>query len=158
MFRSISNRIRFGPMSTIGAGALLMVVYIAAASSLYFGLGLIAEQGLAMTPFVMIAGGVFFIFTFMSYVEGSSLHIERGGASSFARYAFDEFVSFVAGWAILLDYAIVLSGEIWAVLDDEEKLMRTGDVLIQRGTSHAWSNRGEESAVVAFVLIGGSAH
>jgi APA family basic amino acid/polyamine antiporter len=44
-----------------------------------------------------------------TYVEGSSLHIERGGASTFARYAFDEFWSFVAGWAILLDYLIVMA-------------------------------------------------
>ncbi len=109
MFRRVTNLVRFGPMSTIGAGALFMVVYIAAASSLYFGLGLIAEQSLGLTPVVMVLGGVFFVFTFMSYVEGSSLHIERGGASSFARYAFDEFVSFIAGWAILLDYAIVLA-------------------------------------------------
>jgi APA family basic amino acid/polyamine antiporter len=109
MFRRFTNLARFGPMSTIGAGALFMVVYIAAASSLYFALGLIAEQSLDLTPVVMVLAGVFFVFTFMSYVEGSSLHIERGGASSFARYAFDEFVSFIAGWAILLDYAIVLA-------------------------------------------------
>ena len=96
-------------MAGIGAGALFLVVYIAASSSLYFGLGMIAEQGLGLTPVVMLLAGVFFVFTFMSYVEGSSLHIERGGASSFARFAFDEFVSFVAGWAILLDYAIVLA-------------------------------------------------
>jgi APA family basic amino acid/polyamine antiporter len=96
-------------MSTIGAGALFMVVYIAAASSLYFALGLIAEQSLGLTPIVMVLGGIFFVLTFMSYVEGSSLHIERGGASTFARFAFDEFVSFIAGWAILLDYAIVLA-------------------------------------------------
>ena len=47
--------------------------------------------------------------TMATYVEGSSLHIERGGASTFARYAFDEFWSFVAGWAILLDYLIVMA-------------------------------------------------
>lgn len=101
--------LRASPMAAIGAGALFLVVYIAAASSLYFGLGLIAEQGLGLTPFVLIVAGVFFVLTFMSYVEGSSLHIERGGASSFARFAFDELVSFVAGWAILLDYTIVLA-------------------------------------------------
>jgi APA family basic amino acid/polyamine antiporter len=96
-------------MSGIGAGALFMVVYIAASSSLYFGLGFIAEQSLGLTPFVMLVAGFFFVLTFMTYVEGSSLHIERGGASTFARFAFDEFVSFIAGWAILLDYAIVLA-------------------------------------------------
>lgn len=96
-------------MSGIGAGALFMVVYIAASSSLLFGLGFIAEQSLGLTPFVMLVAGIFFVMTFMTYVEGSSLHIERGGASTFARFAFDEFVSFIAGWAILLDYAIVLA-------------------------------------------------
>lgn len=55
-----------------------------------------------------------------------------------------------------IDYAIVISGEIWAVLDEEETLLRAGDVLIQRGTRHAWSNRSDAPAVLAFVLIGGS--
>ena len=44
-----------------------------------------------------------------TYVEGNSLHPERGGASTFARYAFDELWSFIAGWAILLDYLIVMA-------------------------------------------------
>ena len=45
----------------------------------------------------------------MTYVEGASLHQERGGATVFARYAFNELVSFVAGWAILLDYMILIA-------------------------------------------------
>jgi hypothetical protein len=52
-----------------------------------------------------------------------------------------------------IDYAIVLSGEIWALMDEGEVLLKAGDVLIQRGTSHAWSNRSNESCCVAFVLI-----
>jgi hypothetical protein len=52
-----------------------------------------------------------------------------------------------------VDYAICLEGEIWAVLDEEETLMRAGDVLIQRGTFHAWSNRSDEPARMAFILI-----
>ena len=52
-----------------------------------------------------------------------------------------------------VDYAIVLSGEIYALMDEGEVLLKTGDVLVQRGTNHAWSNRGDESAYVAFVLI-----
>jgi quercetin dioxygenase-like cupin family protein len=55
-----------------------------------------------------------------------------------------------------IDYAIVLSGEIWAVLDTTEVLMRAGDILVQRATAHAWSNRSEQSCVMAFVLIGGT--
>jgi len=52
-----------------------------------------------------------------------------------------------------LDYAIVIEGEIWAVMDKGEVLLKSGDVLIQRGTNHGWSNRGDKPALVAFVLV-----
>jgi len=52
-----------------------------------------------------------------------------------------------------LDYAIVLSGEIYAVLDEEEVLLKAGDVLVQQGTNHAWSNRTDRPATIAFVLV-----
>ena len=52
-----------------------------------------------------------------------------------------------------IDYAIVLSGEIWAVMDVGETKLAAGDMLIQRGTNHAWANRSKEPCVVAFVLI-----
>jgi hypothetical protein len=52
-----------------------------------------------------------------------------------------------------VDYAICLEGEVWAVLDDDETLMRAGDVLIQRGTYHAWSNRSDRICRMLFVLI-----
>ena len=55
-----------------------------------------------------------------------------------------------------VDYAIILEGEIWAVMDQGETLMRAGDVLIQRGTDHAWANRSNATARIAFVLIDGS--
>jgi mannose-6-phosphate isomerase-like protein (cupin superfamily) len=52
-----------------------------------------------------------------------------------------------------IDYAVVISGEIDMLLDDSEIHLRTGDVLVQRGTNHAWVNRGKESCRIAFVLI-----
>ena len=52
-----------------------------------------------------------------------------------------------------LDYAYVIDGEIVAVLDQGEALMRAGDVLIQRGTNHAWVNRSAKACKVLFVLI-----
>ena len=52
-----------------------------------------------------------------------------------------------------IDYAIVLSGEIYAMMDEGEALLKAGDILVQRGTNHAWSNRTAEPAIVAFVLI-----
>ena len=56
-----------------------------------------------------------------------------------------------------IDYAIVLNGEIHAVLDTGEALLRAGDVLVQRGTNHAWSNRTSEPVSIAFVLIDATA-
>lgn len=52
-----------------------------------------------------------------------------------------------------IDYCVVLSGEICAVLDEGEVLLRAGDCLVQRGTNHAWSNRSDTPCVIAFVLI-----
>ncbi|HSH96137.1 MAG TPA: cupin domain-containing protein [Roseimicrobium sp.] len=52
-----------------------------------------------------------------------------------------------------VDYAILLSGELVAIMDREETLMRAGDVLIQRGTSHAWENRSSMTARIAFILV-----
>jgi hypothetical protein len=53
-----------------------------------------------------------------------------------------------------VDYIIVLKGEIWAILDKGETLLKQGDVLIQRGTNHSWSVRTKEPCVIAAVLIG----
>ena len=47
----------------------------------------------------------------------------------------------------------MLNGEIYALMDEGEELMRAGDVLVQRGTNHAWSNRTNETVLIAFVLI-----
>ena len=55
-----------------------------------------------------------------------------------------------------IDYAIVLSGECYMVLDDSEVLVTAGDVIIQRGTNHAWSNRSDRPCRIAFVLIDGT--
>ncbi|MCC7368315.1 MAG: cupin domain-containing protein [Chloroflexi bacterium] len=52
-----------------------------------------------------------------------------------------------------VDYAIVLEGEIWAVLEEAETLLTAGDVLIQRATYHAWENRSDRLCRMAFILI-----
>jgi uncharacterized cupin superfamily protein len=54
-----------------------------------------------------------------------------------------------------IDYAILLQGELVATMDEGETVMRAGDVLIQRGTNHAWANRSKEIARIAFILIDG---
>lgn len=55
-----------------------------------------------------------------------------------------------------VDYGIILSGEIFLVMDDTETLLKAGDVVIQRGTNHAWSNRSTEVCRIAFILIDGT--
>jgi quercetin dioxygenase-like cupin family protein len=55
-----------------------------------------------------------------------------------------------------VDYGIVLDGEVVLVLDDSETTLRAGDVVVQRGTSHRWENRGGRPARMAFILIDGA--
>lgn len=54
-----------------------------------------------------------------------------------------------------IDDAIVLQGPIVAILDEGETLLRSGVILVQRGTPHAWANRSQAMARVAFILIDG---
>jgi mannose-6-phosphate isomerase-like protein (cupin superfamily) len=54
-----------------------------------------------------------------------------------------------------VDYGIVLEGELVLILDESETVVRAGDVIVQRGTSHAWANRSNADARIAFVLVDG---
>ena len=54
-----------------------------------------------------------------------------------------------------IDYGIVLEGELVLILDEGETIVRAGDVIVQRGTSHAWANRSDRNARIAFVLVDG---
>ncbi len=89
--------------------ALFAVVYTTSVSSVYFALGVVAHRAGGFTPLVFLAAGVFFVLSAMTYGEGASLHQERGGSAVFARYAFNELVSFVAAWALALDYTILIA-------------------------------------------------
>ncbi|GAC1316141.1 MAG: hypothetical protein NVSMB25_01290 [Thermoleophilaceae bacterium] len=99
----------------LGPPALAAMTLSALASSILFILGVVSKHALGLTPVVFLASSVFFVITTMTYIEGSTIHPEQGGASTLARYAFDEFWSFVAGWAMLLDYLIVMSIAVLAV-------------------------------------------
>ena len=52
-----------------------------------------------------------------------------------------------------IDYALIMSGEIDMLLDDSEIHVKAGDVVIQRGTNHAWVNRGNQPCQVAFIMV-----
>lgn len=94
---------------SLGSPILFAVVYTSLASAVFFSLGVVADHALGLTPAVFLIAAVMFGVTAMSYVEGASLHPEPGGSTVFARHAFNELVSFVAGWAMLLDYVILIA-------------------------------------------------
>jgi APA family basic amino acid/polyamine antiporter len=94
---------------TVGSPRLFVVIYTLLASAIYFSLGVATDHAFTLTPLVYLLGGIFFLLAAMTYVEGASLHQERAGATVFARYAFNEMWSFIAGWALLLDYVILIA-------------------------------------------------
>src|SRR3989449_10115690 len=93
----------------IGAPRLFATAYSTVGSSVYFALGVVAGYALGLTPFVFLLSGLLFVMTTLTYFEGMTVHPERGGSAVMARYAFNEFWSFVAGWGILLDYVILIA-------------------------------------------------
>ena len=93
----------------LGSPVLWGLVQASVAGGFYFSLGLVAQRAHGWTWVVYSVAALFFVLTALSYVEGASLHQERGGATIIARYAFNELWSFVAGWAILLDYLILIA-------------------------------------------------
>jgi basic amino acid/polyamine antiporter, APA family len=96
-------------MRGLGVPALFAAAYSAVGFSIYFSLGVVAEKGLGLTPLIFLAAGLLFGLTTLTYVEGGAMFRERGGSSTFARHAFNELVAFIAGWAILIDYLIVIA-------------------------------------------------
>jgi APA family basic amino acid/polyamine antiporter len=95
--------------ASIGWTRLGAIIWTSLASSLYFSLGIVAGHALGLTPLVYLAAGLFFALTALTYLEGAAMHPERAGSTVFARYAFNELVSFVAAAAVLLDYVILIA-------------------------------------------------
>jgi basic amino acid/polyamine antiporter, APA family len=98
-----------GLRRTVGLGGLFATAYGNVGSSIYYALGLVAAYALGLTPVVFMLAGGLFALTAKTYAEGASMFPEAGGSSSFARHAFNEFVSFFAGWALSLDYILTIA-------------------------------------------------
>jgi APA family basic amino acid/polyamine antiporter len=79
------------------------------ASSLYFALGIVALHALGFTPVVLAVVGLLFLIVTMSYAEGTTSIGETGGAATFVRVAFNDLAGFLTGWALFLDYLIVIA-------------------------------------------------
>jgi basic amino acid/polyamine antiporter, APA family len=93
----------------LDAPALFAVAYSEIGSSIYFALGIIAAQALGLTPVVLLLSGGLFLLVSLSYAEGTAAIQERGGAATFVRRAFNDPLGFATGWALLLDYLIVMA-------------------------------------------------
>ncbi len=93
----------------LDARALFSVAYGEVASSIYFALGVIAANALGFTPFVLLGVGVLFLVVSLSYAEGTAALPETGGAATFVRRASNDLAGFITGWALFLDYLIVIA-------------------------------------------------
>ena len=93
----------------LGTGALFSTAYGNVGSSIYYALGLVAALALGLTPVVFLIAGLIFAATAATYAEGTTMYPEAGGASSFARRAFNEFWSFFTAWGQMLTYIITVS-------------------------------------------------
>jgi len=93
----------------LGVNALFATAYGNVGSSIYYALGLVAGLALGLTPLVFVITGIFFFCTAATYAEATAMFPEAGGSSSFARHAFNEFISFFAAWAQMLNYVITVA-------------------------------------------------
>ena len=98
-----------GLRKSVGVPGMFATAYGNVGSSIYYALGLVALHALGLTPLVFLVAGGLFALTAKTYAEGASMFPEAGGSSSFARHAFNDVVSFFAGWALSLDYILTIA-------------------------------------------------
>jgi APA family basic amino acid/polyamine antiporter len=98
-----------GLRKSVGTSGMFATAYGNVGSSIYYALGLVAAHALGLTPLVFLFAGGLFALTAKTYAEGASMFPEAGGSSSFARHAFNDVVSFFAGWALSLDYILTIA-------------------------------------------------
>ncbi len=100
---------RFRLRRVLGIWAVFSAGYGNVGSSIYYALGIVALVAMGATPVALGIAGVLFLFTALTYAEGSAMLPEAGGSASFARHGFNNFTGFVAGWALMLSYIVTIS-------------------------------------------------
>src|SRR3954463_15163428 len=105
----MAERRLHGLQRVLGVNALFSTAYGNVGSSIYYALGLVASFALGLTPLVFIITGFIFSLTAATYAEATAMYPEAGGSSSFARHAFNEFASFFAAWAQMLNYTVTIA-------------------------------------------------
>ncbi|NQT05567.1 MAG: APC family permease [Dehalococcoidia bacterium] len=84
-------------------------------SSIYYALGIVAVVALGATPVVLGIAGILFIFTALTYAEGTSMFPEAGGSASFSKHSFNNLIGFTAGWALMLSYIVTISISVFTI-------------------------------------------
>ncbi|MDX6573636.1 MAG: basic amino acid/polyamine antiporter, family [Gaiellales bacterium] len=120
----VKRRHAGGLHRVLGTAALFSTAYGNVGSSIYYALGLVAVYAGGFTPVSFVISGIIFFFTAVTYAEATARFPEAGGSSSFTRHAFNEGVSFFAGWAQMLNYTVTIAisaifvphylGKFWA--------------------------------------------
>ncbi len=119
---------RYRLRRVLGVPAVYSAGYGNVGSSIYYALGIVALVAMGATPIALAIAGVLFVFTALTYAEGTAMFPEAGGSASFARHGFNDLVGFISGWALLLSYIVTISisaftispylGYFWAPLKD----------------------------------------
>ncbi|HEY86908.1 MAG TPA: APC family permease [Dehalococcoidia bacterium] len=100
---------RYRLRRVLGVSALFSAGYGNVGSSIYYALGIVALVAMGATPVALGIAGILFIFTALTYAEGTAMLPEAGGSASFARHGFNDLVGFTAGWALMLSYIVTIS-------------------------------------------------
>jgi len=93
----------------LGVPAVFSAGYGNVGSSIYYALGIVALVAMGATPIVLCIAGILFIFTALTYAEGTAMFPEAGGSASFARRSFNDLGGFTAGWALMLSYIVTIA-------------------------------------------------
>ncbi len=100
---------RYRLRRVLGVPALFSAGYGNVGSSIYYALGIVAVVAIGATPIALGIAGILFVFTALTYAEGTAMFPEAGGSASFARHGFNDAVGFIAGWALMLSYIVTIS-------------------------------------------------
>ncbi len=100
---------RFRLRRVLGVPAVFSAGYGNVGSSIYYALGIVALAAMGATPIALAIAGILFIFTALTYAEGTAALPEAGGSASFARHAFNDLAGFTAGWALMLSYIVTIA-------------------------------------------------
>lgn len=100
---------RYHLRRVLGAPAVFSAGYGNVGSSIYYALGIVALAAMGATPLALGIAGILFIFTALTYAEGTAMLPEAGGSATFARHGFNDVAGFTAGWALMLSYIVTIA-------------------------------------------------